>query len=76
MGRNREVERPRHANAEKIRELMDTYGLSTVDLAEMAGVKKNTVYSWFRPSDSVFSRNPPDQVVELVRLKCDRLYEL
>jgi len=76
MGKTRQEDRPRHKNSEEIRELMDMYGLSTVDLAEMTGVKKNTVYSWFRPSDSQYSRNPPNQIVELVKLKCDKLYEL
>lgn len=76
MGKERDDTRRRHPKTEIIIGLMEEYGLSRKDLEEMAEVSQHAVQSWLRPMDNVSFREPQNSTMTLLKMKCERLYEL
>lgn len=76
MPKDKDDSKSRHPKTEIIINMMEEYGLSRRDLEEMAEVSSHAVSSWLRPQDNVSFREPPNNVISLIRMKCNHLYEL
>lgn len=62
-------------NQKMLLRIMDIHGLSISDIADLALVRKRTVYAWLRQENNTTSRHVSDQVLELIKLKINLLPE-
>lgn len=54
-------------NKDKLTKIMNEHNLDRYDVAQITGVRKSTVDTWFMSSKGF--RNMPDNVLELLELK-------
>ena len=60
----------------ELQDIMETYGLSKVDLAEITGNSHHTVTAWTRSSDTNAYREIPRATISLLRYAVRELYRL
>lgn len=57
-------------NKDKLQVLMTKHNLNRYDVADLVGVRKSTVDTWFMSSKGF--RNMPDNLLELLTLKLEK----
>jgi len=65
---------PQETNNRKLRALVDSYGITRTQVADLIGVSPETVKNWLRSESSANHRKMPSYALELIKIKAEQVF--
>lgn len=65
---------PQDSNNKKLRTLVDDYGITRTQVADLIGVSPETVKNWLRGEASANYRKMPSYALELIKIKAAQVF--
>jgi transposase-like protein len=65
---------PEESNNKELRKLVEDYGITRTQVADLIGASPETVKNWLRSEDSANFRKMPSYALELIKIKAEQVF--